>query len=44
VVVGVAFDDIGANSDGSAYVFVKPVAGWATMTETASSPLRRRRE
>ena len=36
VVVGAALDDIGANSDqGSAYVFVKPVAGWATMTETA---------
>jgi hypothetical protein len=39
VVVGAVVDDIGANSNqGSAYVFVKPVAGWATMTETAASP------
>jgi hypothetical protein len=31
VVVGAIYDDIGANTDqGSAYVFVKPGAGWAT--------------
>src|SRR5207245_1665203 len=36
VVVGASADDIGANSNqGSAYVFVKPGAGWSTMTETA---------
>ena len=30
VVVGAAGDDVGTNSDqGSAYVFVKPVGGWA---------------
>lgn len=37
VVVGADRDDIGANSDqGSGYVFVKPVGGWAgTLTENA---------
>jgi len=36
VVVGVDFDDIGANSNqGSAYVFVRPESGWADMTQTA---------
>jgi hypothetical protein len=37
VVVGALFDDIGANTDqGSAYVFVKPVGGWAgNLTESA---------
>ena len=37
VVVGAAGDDIGTNTDqGSAYVFVKPVGGWAgTLAESA---------
>ena len=37
VVVGAAGDDVGTNTDqGSAYVFVKPVGGWAGMlTESA---------
>ena len=41
VVVGAAGDDVGPNTDqalaqGSAYVFVKPVGGWAgTLTESA---------
>ena len=35
VVVGAFGDDIGANvNQGSAYVFVKPVGGWVTGTET----------
>ena len=42
VVVGAAGDDVGTNTDqGSAYVFVKPVGGWAgTLRRTRSSPLR----
>jgi len=36
VVAGAPFDDIGtATQRGSAYVFVKPVMGWATGTQTA---------
>ena len=37
VVVGAAFDNVGANANqGSVYVFVKPAAGWAgLLTETA---------
>lgn len=36
IVVGVRLDDIGANSDqGSAYVFVKPEAGWRNATHDA---------
>jgi hypothetical protein len=37
VVVGASFDDVGANTDqGSAYVFVKPGAGWAgTLNQSA---------
>ena len=36
VVVGASGDDVGANADqGSAYVFVKPGAGWVSGTETA---------
>ena len=37
VVVGAAFDDVGANANqGSVYVFAKPAAGWAgLLTETA---------
>ncbi len=36
VVVGAFDDDVGANADqGSAYVFVKPGAGWANATEAA---------
>ena len=37
VVLGAARDDVGPNTDqGSAYVFVKPVGGWAgTLTESA---------
>ena len=35
IVVGVACDDIDANTDqGSAYVFVKPAGGWIDMTQT----------
>ncbi len=36
VVVGASGDDVGANANqGSAYVFVKPGAGWASGNETA---------
>ena len=36
VVVGATFDRVGSNSaQGSAYVFVEPVGGWASGTETA---------
>jgi hypothetical protein len=36
VVAGAFGDDVGANADqGSAYVFVKPAAGWVNMTQTA---------
>jgi len=35
-VMGAYFDDVGANVDqGSAYVFVEPVGGWVSGTETA---------
>lgn len=35
IVVGAPVDDIGSQTDqGSAYVFSKPVSGWASMTET----------
>ncbi len=36
IVVGSPFDDIGNQTNqGSAYVFVKPVSGWANLTQTA---------
>ena len=35
MVVGAPRDDVGANDQGSAYVFVKPASGWADATETA---------
>ena len=36
IVIGVPFDDVGANDDqGSAYVFTRPGSGWANATETA---------
>ncbi|HUP50783.1 MAG TPA: post-COAP-1 domain-containing protein [Thermoanaerobaculia bacterium] len=36
IVIGARSADVGANVDqGSAYVFVKPVSGWITATETA---------
>jgi hypothetical protein len=36
VVVGADFDDVGANnSQGSAYVFVKPASGWTSAMENA---------
>ena len=36
IVVGASGDDVGGNGDqGSAYVFVKPAAGWANAAETA---------
>jgi hypothetical protein len=35
IVVGASSDDIGSANEGSAYVFVKPINGWANATETA---------
>ena len=35
IVVGAPYNDDDGDSSGSAYVFIKPAAGWATDTETA---------
>lgn len=35
IVVGATGDDDKGSSSGSAYVFTKPISGWANMTETA---------
>jgi hypothetical protein len=35
IVVGAPYDDDKGTDSGSAYVFVKPVTGWADMTQTA---------